>query len=404
MSGDTAAADAPPPADALAAAPTLEERLEREIAARLRAEEALVEAERRRDEFIAVLSHELRNPLAPILNSVALLDRIGAQTEPARRARAVIERQARHLARMVDDLLDVTRISHGRIELDRALHDVRDLVRKAVEDHRLGFEARGVALSVELPAAPVWIDADATRVAQVLGNLLQNSAKFSAAGGATAVQVRAAGGQAELRVRDDGAGMTPDLLARLFQPFVQGVQSLARLQGGLGLGLALVKGLVEQHGGSVKASSAGPGRGTEVVVALPLARAPDAAAADADAPVAARRILVIEDSVDAGESLAELLRLAGHDVAVARTGREGIALARAQRPDVVLCDLGLPDVSGLEVAAALRADETLAPMRLIALTGYALPDDRRRAEQAGFDGHLAKPPALDALNRLLEPG
>ncbi|MFL5270723.1 MAG: sensor histidine kinase, partial [Anaeromyxobacteraceae bacterium] len=206
MSGDTAAADAPPPADALAAAPTLEERLEREIAARLRAEEALVEAERRRDEFIAVLSHELRNPLAPILNSVALLDRIGAQTEPARRARAVIERQARHLARMVDDLLDVTRISHGRIELDRALHDVRDLVRKAVEDHRLGFEARGVALSVELPAAPVWIDADATRVAQVLGNLLQNSAKFSAAGGATAVQVRAAGGQAELRVRDDGAG------------------------------------------------------------------------------------------------------------------------------------------------------------------------------------------------------
>src|SRR5690349_17001001 len=362
--GDALAADAPAAAGALAAAPTLEERLARETAARRRAEGALLEAERRRDEFIAVLSHELRNPLAPILNSVALLDRIGSQAEPARRARAVIDRQARHLARMVDDLLDVTRISHGRIELDRALHDARDLVRKAVEDHRLGFEARGVALSVELPAAPVWIDVDATRIAQVLGNLLQNSAKFSAAGGATVVQVRAAGGQAELRVRDDGAGMTPDLLARLFQPFVQGAQSLARLQGGLGLGLALAKGLVEQHGGSVRASSAGPGRGTEVVVALPLARAPAAAAPDAVAPVAARRILVIEDNVDAGESLAELLRLAGHDVAVARTGAEGIALARAQRPDVVLCDLGLPDVSGLEVAAALRADETLAAMRL----------------------------------------
>ncbi len=373
-----------------------------DVTARRRAEEAVREADRRKSEFLAVLSHELRNPLAPILNSVAILERMGDPGEHARRGRAVIQRQAMHLSRLVDDLLDITRIERGKVELARGVLDAREVVRRTVEDHRPTFEQRGIASTLEAPGAPVWVDADPTRLAQVVGNLLHNAAKFTPAGGTVSTAVRATADRVEIRVRDDGAGIAPELLDRLFAPFVQGDAGAARVQGGLGLGLALVRSLVELHGGSVRARSAGPGRGSEFVISLPLAEAPRALApAAAVRSTPRRRILLVEDNVDAGDTLAELLALDGHEVRVARDGRSGLALARAFRPEVVICDVGLPDMTGYDVARELRRDEGLRSARLVALTGYALPDDRRRAEEAGFDRHLPKPPPLAELAALL---
>jgi len=362
------------------------------------ANESLTEADRRKNEFIGMLSHELRNPLAPIRNSIYLLDRASPGSEQAVRAKEVIRRQAEHLARLVDDLLDVTRISRGKIELQRARIDLCDVVRKSCDDHRTLFDGRDLGLRVE-GSGPKWIEADATRVSQIVGNLLQNAAKFGRRGGAVTVSMDSANGQVELRVRDDGIGISPDLLPRLFEPFVQGDGSLARTKGGLGLGLALVKGLAELHGGSVRVRSEGNGRGAEFVVTLPLATQPreEPASPPPGGATGALDLLVVEDNADAAESLAEVLRTEGHRVQVAMDGRTGLAKARALRPDVVLCDIGLPDMDGYEVARALRADAALGAARLIALSGYALPEDQRLAAEAGFDLHLAKPPSLEAL-------
>jgi PAS domain S-box-containing protein len=246
----------------------------RDVTERRRIEDALRDADRRKTEFLGVLSHELRNPLAPIRHSVHLLERAPQGGAAAERAKAVLRRQTDHLARLVDDLLDVTRISHGKIELKRGRLDAGEVLRRTCEDHRSLFEGRGVALEVEAGPAPIWVDADATRLAQVVGNLLQNAAKFTPRGGRAAALAAAVDGVAEIRVRDSGAGVEPGELERMFEPFVQGESTLARTQGGLGLGLALVRGLVELHGGSVGGRSDGPGRGAEFVVTLPLAPGP----------------------------------------------------------------------------------------------------------------------------------
>ena len=330
-----------------------------DITERKAAEELLRAEDRHKSEFLAVLAHELRNPLAPIRNCLYLLDHAPAGSEQAARATAVLQRQTEHLTRLVDDLLDITRISRGKIELYRAVIDAREVVRRTCDDHRSLFEQRGIELRLDHPDAPVWIEADSVRLSQVLGNLLHNAAKFTPQGGTVAVTVGALQGDAEIRVRDTGIGMEPDQVQRMFEPFAQAAHTLARTQGGLGLGLALVKGLVELHGGRVSAMSWGIGRGSEFVVTLSLS-APRAPPLVADAPVAkvapGRRVLIIEDQVDTAESLAEVLAMSGHQVRLAHDGRTGIVLARELRPDVVICDIGLPDISGYEVA------RTFAPM------------------------------------------
>jgi PAS domain S-box-containing protein len=373
-----------------------------DLTAQKKAEAELREADRKKTEFLGVLSHELRNPLAPIRNGVYLLARAQPGSERAVRARHVIERQTAHLARLVDDLLDVTRIERGKIELRRARLDASEVVRQTCEDHRDLFEAREIALDLRL-SRPAWIDADPTRLAQMVGNLLQNAAKFSRRGQAVRVSVSTTGAAAEIRVRDEGLGIAPDLLQGLFEPFVQADGGLSRAQGGLGLGLALVKGLAELHGGAVRARSEGLGKGSEFVIELPLARGQAAPAQEARAgrPGGPLRVLVIDDNLDGAQTLADLLELEGHRTEIATDGRSGVAKARELRPDVILCDIGLPDMDGFEVARALRDEGALRSVRLVALSGYAQPEDRQRALEAGFDAHVAKPPDPEALLRAL---
>ena len=366
----------------------------------------LEEADRRKTDFLAMLSHELRNPLAPIRNSIHLLERVAPDTEQASRAKEVLRRQSEHLTRLVDDLLDITRISRGKIELRRSVIDLRDVIRKTIDDVRSDFEQSRVALRLDGGEEPAWIDADATRMAQVVGNLLHNAAKFTPSGGEVVVRSWTSDGHVHLSIRDNGVGMEPDEVDRMFEPFAQADQGAARGKGGLGLGLALVKGLVELHGGSVQASSGGLMRGAEFTVTLP---ARDDGARPPKEPGAApglggQAIVLIEDHADAGRSLANLLELDGHRVHIARDGQSGLRLVRELRPDVVLCDIGLPDMDGYEVARALRREDALRSIRLIALSGYAQPEDRRRASEAGFDVHLAKPPAPDELLRVIAKG
>jgi two-component system CheB/CheR fusion protein len=369
-----------------------------------RAEQALRQADRNKSDFIALLSHELRNPLASISNGVHVLGRAEPGSEEAEHARAVIARQVGQLTCLVEDLLDVERISRGKLELRRTALDLRHLVADIVDDCRASLVAAGVGLEVDLPAEPLHVNGDATRLSQVVGNLLQNAVKFTPSGGRVVVSLQVQDGSARLSVRDSGAGIEPHMLERLFQPFMQAKDGPARSKSGLGLGLALVKALVERHGGSVTASSEGPGRGSDFVVVLPLGSEESAIAEprlEKSGGWARRRVLVIEDNVDAAESLRDLLVLEGHDVEIAHTGVEGVEKARACRPQVVLCDIGLPDVSGHEVAATFREDPLLQSVYLIALTGYALPEDIEKATAAGFDEHLPKPPAIERLHQIL---
>jgi two-component system, chemotaxis family, CheB/CheR fusion protein len=368
-----------------------------------KAELALREADRRKNEFLAVLSHELRNPLAPIATSLHVLDHAAPDSEPASRAKQVIGRQVAQLSHLVNDLLDITRITSNKVQLHRERLELAEIVRSAVEDNRSAFEQLGVRLDLApaLRATPVL--ADGARIVQVVGNLLQNAAKFTSPGGRTRVSVAAEGGEAVVRVADDGVGLAQETLGRLFQPFVQAEQSLDRSDGGLGLGLALVKGLVELHGGSVSAHSEGLGQGTEFVVRLPLDAGTEPQPARVRSPAAPvqRRILIIEDNADAADSLAEVLKLGNHEVMVAYSGTEGIAKARKFRPEVVLCDIGLPGMDGYEVARTLRTDQTLKGAYLVALSGYALPEDQQRAIASGFARHLAKPPSIETIEELL---
>jgi signal transduction histidine kinase len=367
------------------------------------ANEQLLEADRRKNEFLAVLSHELRNPLAPIKNSLYILNRATPGGEQARRALRVIDRQATQLSNLVDDLLDVTRITRNKIRLQKQRLDLSQLVQRAVEDCRTFFERNDVRLSCDLAPTPVLVDADATRVAQIVGNLLQNAAKFTPRGGRAHVSVAVEAGQGVIRVVDNGVGMAPETVALLFQPFMQADQSLDRSKGGLGLGLALIKGLVEMHGGTIQAQSDGLGKGAAFVVRLPLETgdAPEKPSVRASGPRICRRVLIIEDNLDAAESLREALELGEHEVEVAHSGPEGIERARSFRPDAVLCDIGLPGMDGYDVARVVRQDPTLQSTCLVALSGYALPEDLERAVEAGFQHHLAKPPSVDRLEQVL---
>jgi PAS domain S-box-containing protein len=384
-------------------------RLDEELRRRV---QELAAEDRRKDEFLAMLAHELRNPLAAISNAGEVLDQ-GAPDPRTRDLVAVIGRQIRHLSRLVDDLLDVSRFTRGRIELRKRPVELRPIVEGAVETTRPMFERRGHQLTVSIPGEPVWLEADATRIEQVLANLLNNAAKFTEPGGRIDLSVEAhpgESGEAVLRVRDNGAGIAADLLPRIFDLFVQEDRSLARSHGGLGIGLTLVRSLVERHGGRVEAHSAGPGRGSEFVVRLPVlasAAAPEplpAPAPKARPSPGPARVLLVEDNLDAADALAELLRMWGHDVEVVHDGAAAVETAASIRPDVVLLDIGLPGMDGYQVAGTLRALPHLHGALLVALTGYGQEADRQRSAAVGFDHHLVKPVDLAELRQLVEAG
>jgi signal transduction histidine kinase/ActR/RegA family two-component response regulator len=367
-------------------------------------QEELHQAIRRKDEFLATLSHELRNPLAPLHSSLYLLQRAEPGSDQANRMMAIMDRQISQLTALTNDLLDVTRISRGKITLQCSTVDLCALVRSTADDNRALFVGHALRLVLEVPDEPLPIYADPARLSQVIGNLVHNAAKFTPADGEVALVLERNPGspRARLRVRDTGTGMDPELLSHIFDPFFQGDRSLARTQGGLGLGLALVKALVEMHGGSVEAASDGPGRGSTFTVELPLC---EVEREDTPPPLllqrARRRVLVIEDNLDAANSLRDVLELLGHWVETASNGRLGVSRAREFRPEIVFCDIGLPEMDGYAVARALRDELQLRDAVLVAMTGYAQPEDKRRATEAGFHEHLAKPPSIERLEEVL---
>jgi PAS domain S-box-containing protein len=358
---------------------------------------AVREAEHRKDEFLSALSHELRNPLGPIRNSLFIMSRAEPGSEQGKSALAVIDRQVAHLTRLVDDLLDVTRIARGKMQIHRAPLDLSVLVQRAVDDQRAGFDQSGITVEAAIEPS-VRVSADGARITQVLSNLLNNAEKFSTSGGRVTVTLRRVDNVCRLSVRDTGVGIDPAQLPHLFEAFSQAPQTVDRSRGGLGLGLTTVKGLVELHGGSVAIESAGPQKGTEVVVTLPIEASAQWTAPVASLPRAvAHRILVIDDNVDGATSMQDALVLLGHDVRVAYTGTEGLAVAHDFHPEVVICDIGLPDLDGYGVASTMRKDAELNQCLLIALSGYAQPADVARARAAGFDQHLAKPASVKKI-------
>jgi PAS domain S-box-containing protein len=369
-----------------------------------RALETLRQAEKEKDSFLAMLGHELRNPLGPIQNASQILSMVSSLEPTGAHALQIIDRQVGLMARLVDDLLDVSRIVAGRLEVRRERVDFAEIVRQAVESYRAQLDAAGLGLVTDLAAGPFVVTGDRGRLVQIVGNLLHNARKFTPPGGSVTVRLgmRAGDGAAFLTVTDTGIGMDPEVLQRAFDVFSQADRSLERAGGGLGLGLALVKGLVDLHGGEVRATSAGPRKGTQVTLALPIERgeAPSEAAGVAGASVAAR-VLVIEDNYDAAESLQTLLRLAGHDVQLALSGTSGLAVAERFQPEVVLCDIGLPGMDGYAVARALRQSAATSGALLVALTGYGQDEDRRRGAEAGFDEYLTKPADFRTLQRVL---
>jgi signal transduction histidine kinase/ActR/RegA family two-component response regulator len=376
--------------------------LDAEAAVRAR-EESLQRADRAKDEFLAMLGHELRNPLGAIAGAVGVLELGGKGDEAAARARAVIGRQVQHLSRLVDDLLDVSRVTTGKVVLSLKPLDLAGLVADWIGGSRASGRLDNHQVGMEI--TPVWVHADETRMEQVVQNLVGNALKYTPAGGRIQVRVAADGGRAVLEVADDGIGIPPELLVSVFEPFVQGDRDPDRAQGGLGLGLTLVKALTELHGGTVRAESPGPGKGSVFTVELPRITTPEPPGRTAPAGAlrsGRRRILVIEDNDDSREMLRMLLTLAGHEVHEAADGPTGLVVARTVVPDVALIDVGLPALDGYEVARRLRGAEEGKAMRLIAITGYGQADDRQRARQAGFDAHLTKPVSPERLAAAME--
>jgi CheY-like chemotaxis protein len=367
--------------------------------------DALEDADRRKDEFLAMLGHELRNHLAAIFNALHILARV-SEDPLVSQAQGMLDRQVRQLARLVDDLLDVSRITRGKLQLQKSLVEFKAVVAPAVQTARPLLDARRQELVVGLPEEPLWLEADPGRLAQVVTNLLHNAAKYSDEGGRVTLTARREGHQCVLRVRDQGVGIAPDLLPRVFDLFTQAERSLDRAQGGLGIGLALVKRLVELHGGAVEAHSGGPGQGSEFVVRLPLPLGVEGGTPTPTAQGAARaerplRVLVVEDNADAAATLGVLLRLYGHEAQVAPCGPTALEMAAAFRPEVVLLDIGLPGLDGFQVAQRLRERPDTKEVVLVAMTGYGQESDRRRAREAGFDHFLVKPVDPAELERLL---
>jgi two-component system, sensor histidine kinase len=377
-----------------------------QIESLLRADHALRQADQRKDEFLATLAHELRNPLAPIRTGLQLLNWPPPEEAQFRAVTEMMERQMKQLLRLVDDLLEVSRISTGKLVLQKERLDLRHVVEMALEACQPLIARGGHRLQVDLPDdGPLLVDGDPARLAQALSNLLNNAAKYTPDGGDIALTLARDGGQAVLTVRDSGVGLPPEMIARVFDMFAQVNRSLDRAQGGLGIGLALVRSLVLLHGGRVSAASAGPGRGSSFTIELPLlaeaaAPPPPPAAAPAAAPRAAR-VLVVDDNDDAATSLAMLLSLSGHEVEVENSGQAALAKAASFLPQAVFCDLGMPGMGGHEFATRLRQDPRFATTLLVALTGWGSEEDRKRSRAAGFDEHLTKPASVDAMEALL---
>lgn len=374
-----------------------------DITKRKRAEEALREADRRKDEFIAMLGHELRNPLGIIGNAVQLLRRVGGPEAQFADVREMIERQVIHTSRMLDDLLDVSRISRGKVQLNKQPWDLRDIVRQTAEDYQSALDENGLRLEMSINEEPLRIVADRTRLSQAVSNLLHNACKFTERSGMIALTVESGSHScAMLKVRDNGMGIEPEGLGWVFEPFSQADRSLDRSRGGLGLGLSLVKGIVELHGGDVTAASEGPGWGAEFTVRLPLDQSyAKAASAEPESTDAhhSRRILIIEDNRIGARSMRMILEQIGHTVEVAHNGADGIEAARRFRPEVVLCDIGLPGLDGYAVARELRKESDLDGSFLIGVSGYA--HDEQRAGEAGFNAYLLKPVNFRDLERML---
>lgn len=367
----------------------------------------LADADRHKDEFLAMLAHELRNPLAPVFNALELIRHVGHESQPQHDARGVIERQVRHLARLVDDLTEVSRISSGRIRLSRDRVTVNQLVERAVERVRPLIERKHQTLKLSFSSVDLYLNADATRLEQAIGNLLNNASKYSGSESVIRLIVAQHGQEAEIRVVDEGVGIEADLLPRIFELFTQGDKSLDRSEGGLGIGLALVKSLIELHGGRIDAKSAGHDKGSEFVVRLPLDQSrQDAAVSESGGDSATAfvpmRILVVDDNADAAQMTAMLLEMWGHDVRTAHDGTAALDLAQAFKPQVILLDIGLPLMNGYEVAARLRKQPDFRRVLLVAMTGYGQEDDRRQSREAGFDEHLVKPVEAQVLRDLLE--
>jgi PAS domain S-box-containing protein len=362
------------------------------------------EANHRKDEFLAMLGHELRNPLAPIRNLLEVMQHADDQQEAIPPALRMMERQVRHMTRLIDDLLDASRISQGKISLRRERVELTGVLGQVAEASRPHFAAGKQELVVSLPTSPVFVDADPVRLAQVFGNLLHNAAKFSQPEGRVMLVGERHGDEVRVSVRDFGLGIPAPLLPRIFELFQQGDQTLERAHGGLGIGLTLVRRLVEMHGGSVRATSEGTGRGSEFVVRLPVLpvdHASPAPAADDVVEALARRILVVDDNEDAAETLAMVLKRTGHETKLAFNGQEAVEATATFRPDLILMDLGMPVLNGFEAAREIRQQPWSEGVVLVALTGWGQDEDRRKSAEAGFDGHLVKPVEFAALNELL---
>ena len=358
---------------------------------------------RRRDEFLAMLAHELRNPLAPLRNAVYLQQRLSIDDPMFVKTREIVDRQVTHLARMVDDLLDVARLERGMIQLQRQRIDLNAVVTAAVDTCAALTQAREHTVSLDLHREPVLLDADPVRIEQLVVNLINNAAKFTPTPGAIRVATMCHGANALLTVVDSGIGLRPEMAQAIFNPFTQDDRTLDRSRGGLGIGLTIARRIAELHGGELQASSEGLNKGSTFIARFPLAIG---APADVRTPAqvrpgSRRRVLVVEDNVDVRESLRLILETWGHDVTLADTGDAGLAQIRRAHPEVALIDIGLPGMSGYEVAHAIRTtDLRLLPMKLIAITGYGQPADRARALEAGFDMHLLKPIDPDVLRRI----
>jgi len=384
-----------------------EQAQQRTIGELRRAQEALREADRRKDEFLAVLAHELRNPLAPIRYAVAMARKDGRPDAERLQAQAIIERQVEHMGRLLDDLLDVSRITRGTLILRRSTVDLAAVVAAAQESARPLIEARGHTLLVQLPAEPLRLVADPVRLAQVLANLLINAAKYTDPGGRIELEARRKGGELMIAVRDNGIGISAEMMPRVFTLFAQASPALERSEGGLGIGLALVRGLLALHDGSVSVHSGGVGLGSEFLVRLPIGNPGDTESvseANAPAHAAARplRVLVADDNCDSVETCAALLEASGHEVSVAHTGREAFDLACRLEPDALLLDIGMPELNGYQLAQRIRGTSWGRRALLIAITGWGQEQDKQRAQAAGFDRHLTKPIDPSGLEALLQ--